>query len=131
MQKIILIIILLSILLTSCRKTEGEGGYATIYGKVYVKDYNADFSLLKDEYYAADEDVFIVYGDDSIYSDKFKTDYTGTFRFQNLRKGKYSVYALSKDSIGMSASGYIPVSEDIEITERKEIWETDDLIILK
>ncbi|MCD6366710.1 MAG: membrane lipoprotein lipid attachment site-containing protein, partial [Bacteroidales bacterium] len=99
---------------SGCSKTEGEGGLATIYGKVNVLDYNSDFTILKDDYYAADEDVFIVYGDDSIYSDDFETDYTGTFRFQNLRKGTYTVYALSKDSTGTFESGYIPVKEKIE-----------------
>lgn len=124
---------LLSVILifSGCSKTEGEGGLATIYGKVNVLDYNSDFTILKDDYYAADEDVFIVYGDDSIYSDKFKTDYTGTFRFQNLRKGKYTVYTLSKDSTGLAESGYIPVKEEITITERKEIYETEDLVIIR
>ena len=124
-------LIIIVLLFTSCSKTEGTGGLATIYGKVNVLDYNSDFTILKDDYYAADEDVFIVYGDDSIYSDKFKTDYTGTFRFQNLRKGKYTVYALSKDSTGLAESGYIPVKEEITISERKEIYETEDLVILR
>lgn len=130
-MKKILFLLPIILVFTGCSKTEGEGGLATIYGKVKVLDYNSDFTLLKDEYYAAGEDVFIVYGDDSIYNDDFKTDYTGTFRFQNLQKGTYTVYALSKDSTGLTESGYIPIKEKIEITERKEIYKTEDLVVVR
>jgi hypothetical protein len=46
----------------------------------------------------ADEDVFLVYGNtDLIYDDNIKTNYDGTFKFTNLRKGAYTVFAYSKD----------------------------------
>jgi len=46
----------------------------------------------------ADEDVFIIYGDnDDIADDNLKTNYDGTFKFTNLRKGSYTIFAYSKD----------------------------------
>lgn len=51
----------------------------------------------------ADEDVYIIYGDeDDIYDDNIKTNFDGTFEFNNLRKGKYKVFAYSKDESNTS-----------------------------
>ncbi len=46
----------------------------------------------------ANEDVFIIYGDiDDIQDNSVSTNYDGTFKFNNLRKGKYKVFAYNED----------------------------------
>lgn len=63
----------------------------------------------------ADEDVYIVYGDDDdIFDDNTKTNYDGTFKFTNLRKGAYKVFAYSKDESSTSTP-LTPVFSTIEI----------------
>jgi hypothetical protein len=119
------------VFLSSCSKEEGEGGTSTIIGKVYVLDYNSDFSLIRSKYYGPDEDVFIEYGADDTYSDDFKSDYNGTYRFSYLRKGTYTLYAYSKDTTGLEPSGLIPVRKTVEITKNHQTITVDDLIIAK
>lgn len=115
----------------SCSKEAGEGGNATIIGKVYVKDYNSSFTTINAEYYGADEDVYIIYGSDVSYGNKTKSSYDGSFEFKYLRKGSYKIYVYSKDSTLQSKSGIIPVIQDVEITERKQEFTAPDIIIAK
>jgi hypothetical protein len=89
---------LLVINLFSCTKDEGVGGKATIMGKVIVKDYNDDFSIMLSEYNAAEEDVYIIYGNDETFGDQVETNYDGTFEFNYLLPGDYSVFIYSEDS---------------------------------
>ena len=91
-------VVLFSLSLYSCRIDEGEGGNVTIEGQVKHRVFYSSKVLgIKDslisETFAIDEDVFIEYGDDKIYSDDFKTDYNGAYRFQELTKGNYVIYA--------------------------------------
>jgi hypothetical protein len=68
----------------------------------------------------ADEDVYIVYGDkDDIFDDNIKTNYDGTFKFTNLRKGTYKVFAYNKDESSVS-NPLTPVSVSIEIGGNEE-----------
>ena len=120
------VIILMMVL--SCSKDPGPGGTSTIYGKVYVKDYNSTFTVLRGEYYAQDESVYIVYGDDRTYSDDVSTNYDGTFEFKYLRKGTYHIYAYSKDST-LQSNALIPVIMDIEITENGSEVECPEIMI--
>ncbi len=63
----------------------------------------------------ADEDVYIIYGDeDEIYDDNVKTNFDGTFEFNNLRKGKYKVFAYSKEESNTSEP-LTAIFEEIEI----------------
>ena len=122
-------VIFLILLFVGCEKEEGEGGTSTIIGRVYVKNYNSDFTIKLGEYYAADVDVYIMYGNDSIYSDDFKTSLNGWYRFEYLNKGKYTVYVLSADSSRQSPSGEVPVMKTVEITENNSTVVVDDLVI--
>jgi hypothetical protein len=114
----------------SCEKDEGEGGGATIIGRVFTIDYNAEFTFKKDSFYSPDVDVFIIYGKDSIYSDDFKTGLGGWYRFQYLRPGDYKVYAFSKDKTFKSPTGLIPVIKDVKIKNNDETVVVEDLIIV-
>ena len=89
---------LLVINLVSCAKDEGVGGKATIRGKVVVQDYNDDFSIMLSEYNAAEEDVYIIYGNDKTFGDQVETNYDGTFEFNYLLPGDYSIFIYSEDS---------------------------------
>jgi hypothetical protein len=131
MKKIILSLFLFGLISVSCTKEEGLGGKATIEGKVYVLDYNQELTNKLGEFYGSDIDVFIIYGNDIIYSDDFKTNYDGSYRFSHLRPGKYSVFAYSEDTTGVSETKTFPVFKDIEIVEKDETVVVDDIIIVR
>lgn len=125
----LLFALILIIPFTSCEKSEGEGGTSTIMGRVKVKNYNSDFTIKFGEYYAQGEDVYIIYGEDSIYSDDFETGIGGWYKFKFLNKGKYRVYAMSADSTRTSPSGTVPVIKEIFIDENNSTFIVDDIII--
>lgn len=129
-KKIYICILILAItVLTGCTKEEGEGGTSSITGKVYVLDYNFEYTTLLGEYYAQEEDVYIVYGDDEVYSDRFDTHHDGTYRFQYLRQGTYTVYAYSEDTTG--GLPLIPIEKTVEITGNNQVVEAEDIVIVK
>lgn len=85
--------------LVACKKFEGEGGKASITGKVAVMEKLYTGSTWTDTAYydGATEDVYIVYGEnETAYSDKVECSYDGTFKFDYLQPGKYTVFAYSK-----------------------------------
>ena len=123
------IIILLTLVATSCRKGEGKGGKATITGKVYVDYYNQSGSSVDNSYYARDEDVFIVYGNNTFYDDKIATHYDGSYQFDYLMPGNYTVYTYSKDVDGGADNPKILVLKEVTISDKNEIVELDDFEI--
>ncbi len=125
-----------AILFTSCKKEEGEGGTSSVTGRVYVKDYNSEFTSVHHEYYSMDEDVFIMYGDHQYYDDKTTTGYDGTFRFGNLRKGKYTIFIYSDDTTYYSNWSpdnpeTYPVIREFEITKNNQEITLDEIVIAK
>lgn len=87
------------LMLSACKKIEGEGGKATISGKISVdqKLYLNGVYQSTVTFDGATEDVYIVYGtDDNMYDDKIEASYDGTFKFTYLRPGTYTVFAYSK-----------------------------------
>ena len=118
-------------LITGCKKEEGVGGTSYITGKVFVRQYNSNFTVKTDQYYATDEDVFIVYGDEEVYGDKVSTNYDGTFRFDYLREGNYKVFSYSEDSAGYPTKRMIPVIKNVKISGRNKTVSAGTLVILK
>ncbi len=114
--------------LAGCEKDPGEGGNSSITGYMHITDYNASFLIIQGEYPAADEDVFIIYGDDISYGDRIRSGPDGRFEFKYLREGKYTVYAYSDDT---TLSGNSVVSIPVEITEKKQTVDIDTLHIKK
>jgi hypothetical protein len=114
----------------SCTKEPGEGGRATIKGKVKVKAYNKEFTILKDEYYAQGEDVYITFGDNPAVQDKVKTSYDGSFEFPYLRKGTYSVFVVSKDTTSPELTGLTSVIQQVEITAKKQVVQLQEMTII-
>lgn len=110
-------ILISSVLFTSCEKGPGEGGTSSIKGYVHVTDYNATMLIVQGEYPGADEEVYIIYGDDLAYGDRIRTLPDGTFEFKYLREGKYTVYIYQDDT---TLSGKSVVSRQVEITDKKQ-----------
>jgi len=121
------LIILLLIGMNSCRKGPGEGGNATITGKVYEHDYNSDFTNITSSYFKGEQDVYIVYGDDQVQSDRCRTHYDGTFEFSYLLPGNYTIYTYSENPNGSSPP--LVVKKTVQISSQWETVNTDTLII--
>jgi hypothetical protein len=131
MKRFFALSVLIFMLITgmnSCSKDEGTGGNSSIYGKVMVKDYNSTFTVLQEEYYGPDIDVYIVYGDDKSYSDRTRTSYDGTYEFKYLRPGNYQVFAYSKDS-SLQTNALIAVIKNVEIEKKKQEVAVDDIVV--
>ncbi|UKN00533.1 hypothetical protein K6119_12400 [Paracrocinitomix mangrovi] len=128
-MKQLILILLAGAALTACNKEPGLGGTSTIEGKVYKIETNVLGQILA-EYYEADRDVYILYGDDDeIYDDKFATSYEGSYQFTNLLPGKYTVFAYSR--CDACASGDTIVSQTVDITEKGTTYTLEDLVIYK
>ena len=88
--RILFCFLLFTLAFISCEKPPGEGGSASVMGRIWIKDYPT-----LQEYAGYDEYVYIVYGDEVSYGDRVRTTYDGRFKFSYLRKGKYKIYAYS------------------------------------
>lgn len=122
---------LVVLVIISCEKDEGKGGTSSITGRVIVRQYNSNFTTLISQYEATDEDVFIIYGDDVVYGDKTTTNYDGTFRFDYLREGNYTVFAYSEDSANYPTQQEIPVMNKVTISGKKKDITLRPIVILK
>jgi hypothetical protein len=117
-------------LMAACTNGPGQGGKATITGKVHATNWNSTCTLTLGDYYAPDEDVYIIYGDDVTYGDRIKTGPDGTFQFKYLRPGKYTIYVYSKDcSTASTSSGTEAIKATVEITEKGQAVTLDDIEI--
>jgi hypothetical protein len=128
MRFLFLTFILLT-LAVSCNKEPGRGGTSSITGKVYVYDINGIGDTIGG-YYAMDEDVYIIYGDkDLTYDDKFACSYDGSYRFDYLTPGTYTLFAYSR--CDTCDDGTQAVFKTVQIQEKKTVYELTDLNILK
>jgi hypothetical protein len=127
------LIVLIGVLVSSCTKKEGEGGSATIKGFVYEYKINA-FSLdTTARYAAADQDVYIIYGnEDTFYDDNIKTSYDGSFVFPYLQKGSYTVFVYEDCPVSATyPSGKKEILVPLEITKKNQTIDLDTIDILK
>ncbi len=120
----------ITFLISSCEKPAGEGGKASVYGKIWVQEWNTSYTVLNGEYAGMDEDVYIIYGDDVNYGDKQTTNYNGEFEFKYLRKGKYKVFIYSRFR-ALNKSGDSTVVKEFEIKEPKEKVDLGQITIYK
>jgi hypothetical protein len=135
--KILLVIAVVSTAISGCKKDEGPGGTSTIKGKVIVYDFDAGFLSPApiSIYPAIDESVYIIYGESgTTYNDDFKTSYDGSYEFKYLQKGKYKLFAYSKDSTGASVFNpslkKVPSMIEVEINSNGSTVNAPDIIIL-
>ena len=163
MKKILLITAIVSVFL-ACQKEAGKGGTSSVSGKVITYEIN-HFDVPGSNqrvdtlayYYHADEEVYIIYGDeDNYYDDSYETSFDGSFRFENLRKGTYTVFIYSdceSDTTGLAVinqsnpvyaqqlastiwksdcvDGDVVVKMDIEITENNQQYNLGDITRFK
>lgn len=113
----------------SCSKGPGPGGDATITGKLLVESYNSNCTIKQAEYYGVDEDVYLIYGDDPSYSERVRTGPGGVFWFPYLRKGTYTVYAITESCSALYGDSIF--FKTVEIKDRKETVTTEDLIVVR
>lgn len=113
----------------ACKKVEGQGGTSSISGRVYIEEYDA-FGEIVQEYYAADERVFIIYGEeDNVYDDDFRTSFDGSFKFDFLTKGGYTIFVY--EDCPLCPSGEQTVIEKIKISSNKSSIVLPDIVIRK
>lgn len=120
----------LVLLLSGCLKEPGTGGTATITGKVYAYDFDAEMNNLRAQYYAPDEDVYLIYGDDSIFSDRTQTSYDGSYRFEYLRAGTYTIFVYSKN-LTTKLPPLLPVKKTVVIDSGHQVVTVGDIDINK
>ena len=135
-----LIICLISLVLFSCEKNEGEGGTSVIEGQVYKLEtfQNANTGNYDTIEFQLDvgKDVFIIYGNDKseLYDDKFETDYNGRYHFEYLRKGDYIIYTYADSTVwvGLEEVKYdYPIFKSINIGSNNSTNTVPDFIIEK
>lgn len=117
--------------ISSCKKSEGEGGQATITGKIWVKRYinpTGALASLADSYPGAYEDVYIIYGSDETYGDKVQANPDGIYEFKYLRPGNYKIYAYSSGE-NVTTANRVAVLKEIEITKKKQTVECETIEI--
>jgi len=130
-MKNIFLLVLIGLIITSCTKEEGEGGSGTIKGFVYEYKLNILGDTIS-RYAAADQDVFIIYGnEDTFYDDNIKTSYDGSFVFPYLQKGKYTVLVYEDCPTSDCPSGKKEILRTIEITKKKQTVDLDTIDIRK
>lgn len=86
------------IVMSSCEKNEGMGGTGSISGTIVEQLYNKDFSETFHKNPAVDEEVFILFGEDSTPGERVTTGPSGDFRFDYLYPGNYVIYFHTDDS---------------------------------
>ncbi len=117
--------------LTSCEKEAGKGGTSTIKGSVVVWEYNKDYTIKHGEYPGQEVDVYIIYGGDEVYGDRFRTSYDGKYAFEFLREGNYTLYALSADTNNLTSNERIPVLREVKISGKNQTVVVPDIVIVE
>lgn len=114
------LVLSLTLLFGSCTKSEGIGGKSVITGKITVT--NIDNGVSEDTYSAQEHDVYIIYGDGSVYNDDFKTSLDGTFQFEYLNKGSYQIFTYGDcDDCPKGQDSLILVPIELEKNEIKDV----------
>ena len=118
----------LSCMLNSCEKEPGEGGTSTLKGKIKIEDYNGA-GVLQATYYAAEERVYLIFGEADFYGMDTRTSFDGTYEFNYLKKGSYTIFAYQ--DCDSCASGTEAVQRQVEITENNATTDITDIILRK
>jgi hypothetical protein len=101
-EKTIFLLLLPALFLCiSCNSDEGLGGSSSIEGYVYnVIHYDDCFTFRTDTFAALGKKVYIGFGNELNVGDDTDAGLDGYYRFNYLREGSYSVYALSELASG-------------------------------
>ena len=105
-----------------------DDGTASISGRVLVREYNTTGELVA-EYYGADREVFILYGDEQTPFERVITGAEGYYEFPNLIPGDYVVYAFSDCN---NCPGEITPSEiEASIASKGAATTIEDILVEK
>lgn len=124
-------IILLALVLTglfSCSKDGGEGGKNIVHGYVMEQWYDTNQNFLGN-HPALEKPVYIIYGSTASYSNRYDTHYDGSYYFEKLRKGQYTIFTYQECT--NCSEGKEPVFLNFELDERKEETELDTIFVDK
>ncbi len=125
---IIALCILVACGFNSCKKYAGEGGRASIKGKLYAVNLTNSLILATDSGYIAGENVYISYGTNTNIDDKTETSAGGEFQFPYLQKGDYTIFAISKKLNGTNKLDTVVVKK-VSLTDRNQVADIGDLRI--
>ncbi|MFT4753506.1 MAG: hypothetical protein ACI85Q_001049 [Salibacteraceae bacterium] len=128
-MKITVYFIALALCTVSCTKYPGIGGKATISGVVkaiYVQE--GTFDTLEVSA-LPEERVYIIYGDASTHDDDTRTSPNGSFKFEFLNPGDYSIYSYSESLI--SESELMPVYKNVTISKSQDDMDIATLEVVK
>lgn len=119
--------------LVGCTRTAGEGGIAVVTGTVEVEQRvvitNPTGAVIAP---AADEDVYIIYGDRVGPDDRVQTNYDGEFAFYGLRPGDYTVYVYSEDTLPpFNNAPDIPIIRTFTIEDGEEAKDLGTIRVYK
>ena len=129
-MKIVLgLIVAVGLVAVSCNKEAGEGGTSSITGSILVNDFNGA-GVFVESYPGQDEDVYIIYGtEDQTYDDNFSTSHDGTFRFDYLTPGDYTIFVYSR--CDTCAGGQEAIKRTINIADNKTEYTVGTIEISK
>lgn len=113
------------LLFNACKKQPGDGGLATIHGKVYGYNLN-NFGMVTDSGYVAETRVYIAYGNHTWVDDDTRTSYTGEYAFPFLHTGDYKVWVINKCDTCPSEQSVSMLS--VTINHPRETVEVPDLV---
>jgi hypothetical protein len=122
----LIVVLIIAASFVSCKKGPGDGGRASIKGKVYTVNYNSSYTVPHDSGYVGGEKVYLIYGDEIAVGDDQDSNNDGAFEFKYLRKGKYKVYVYTKTIANYLDSAIV---QEVEITDLKQTIELPDFII--
>lgn len=110
--------------------TKGGGNQAIIRGKLKVQNYNQAGQFIA-EYYGADLRVYLISHaqTDSIYDDDTRTNFDGSYEFNNLKPGKYSIFAYSKCTACPSQQDSKMVAVSIPENHTQTIFTAPELVV--
>lgn len=134
MKQILLVALSISMLIfTGCEREEGVGGKATITGKVLkmeLREITEDTLAL---YYMPETRVYITYGDNLGVDDDVRTHFDGTYKFEYLRKGEYTIYAYSEayENRVDYRKINVPVIQKVTISDKKGTVTVPDIVVVE
>jgi hypothetical protein len=81
----------------------------------------------------AGKDVYIIYSDNEgdVYDDSFETNWDGTYQFEYLRKGDYTVFIYEDSTIVGGVNYDYPIFKHIKISANNSINTVEDFLLLK
>lgn len=118
-------------LMNACTPEEGKGGLASIQGVVMTQNINSLFEKSGNAFPAADEDVFISYGNSGLADDKSATNSNGVFKFPYLTKGDYTIFVYSNDTASNVKVPQLCFTQSVSLNNKKTEASLDTFIIYK